>query len=67
MYKWIRENQYTPYGLIQTGDVFDPGERGIHPSIVENWERDGWCEKVKPVKKSIKKVKTNVRYRKKTE
>jgi len=68
MYKWIRESQYTAYGLIQIGEVFNPGEKGIHPDIIANWERDGWIEKVKPViKKSTKKVKANVRYRKKTE
>lgn len=65
MYKWIRESQYTDYGLIQTDEVFDPGEKGIHPDIIANWERDGWCEKVKPTKKSTKKVKKNV-VRKKT-
>jgi len=74
LYRWVRENQYTLYGLVRTDEVFDPGERGIHPDIVANWERDGWCEKVKPEKKSIKKikkstkkVKANERYRKKTE
>jgi len=67
LYKWIRENQYTDYGLIQIGEIFNPAERGIHPSIVANWEQGGWVEKVNPeIKKSTKKVKANVRYRKKT-
>lgn len=66
LYKWIRESQYTAFGLIQTDEIFDPEEKGIHPSIIENWERDGWCEKVKPEKKSTKKVKINERHRKKT-
>ena len=61
MYKWIGSDQYTDYGLIQTDEIFDPGERGIHPDIIANWERDGWCEAIKPKKvKSTKKVKANV-------
>ena len=63
LYKWTRERQCAyDYGLIQTDEIFDPGEMGIHPDIIANWERDGWCEKVKPekVKKSTKKVKANV-------
>ena len=69
LYKWVREKQYTDYGPFKAGDVFDPGERGIHPDIITNWERDGWCEKVKPAKKkSIKKakVKSNGRHREKS-
>ena len=69
LYKWVRERQYAfDYGLLQTDEIFDPGERGIHLDIIANWERDGWCEKVKPEKKkSTKKVRANGRYRKKTE
>ena len=51
LYKWAREKQYTNYGPFEVDDVFDPGERGIHLDIVANWEKDGWCEKVKPKRK----------------
>ena len=63
MYKWIRENQYTDYDLIQIDEIFDPAEKGIHPDIIANWERDGWIEKVKPTKPK-REVKKNVRHRK---
>lgn len=66
LYKWLREKQYTDYGAFEAGDVFDPTEKGIHPDIITNWVRGGWCEAIKSRKKSTKKVKTNGRHRKKT-
>jgi glycine cleavage system H lipoate-binding protein len=67
MYKWIRESQFTDYGLMASGHIFDPNKLGIHPDIIANWKKDGWIKKVKLEKETpTKEVKENGRHRKKT-
>lgn len=52
-FRWIRERQYTQYGLIETGEIIDTEKKGIPLDVAKNWIKDKWAKLVKP-EKSIK-------------
>ncbi|UCD07617.1 MAG: hypothetical protein JSW41_01455 [Candidatus Aenigmatarchaeota archaeon] len=47
-FRWVREGQFTNWGLIKKDEVVDFEERGIPRDVVTNWVRDGWAELIKP-------------------
>jgi len=48
--KWLRERQYSRWGLIESGEIVDLNKRGIPKRVAEKWIEDGWAEEVKPQK-----------------
>jgi hypothetical protein len=58
-FKWMKENQYTDYGLIRTGDIVRTSERGIPEEVARSWINDGWAEEINPSRKSRKKEEVN--------
>ena len=55
--KWLKERQYSRWGLIESGEVVDLKKRGIPKEAAGKWIRDGWAEEMKPQK--AKKSKSN--------
>jgi len=52
--KWLKERQYSRWGLIESGEVVDLKKRGIPKEAAEKWIQDGWAEEVKPQKAKTK-------------
>ncbi len=52
--KWLKERQYSRWGLIESGEVVDLKKRGIPKEAAEKWIADGWAEEVKPQKAKTK-------------
>lgn len=55
--KWLRERQYTNWGLIETGETVDTEKKGIPDEAIKPWIRDKWCKEIKPDKEEKKKSK----------
>jgi len=52
--KWLKERQYSRWGLIETGKIIDTSRKKIPKEVAEKWIDEGWASEVKPqkVKKS---------------
>lgn len=57
--KWLKERQYSRWGLIESGEVLDTKKVGIPKRVAEKWVQDGWAEEIKPSKVKEKKSKSN--------
>ena len=53
--KWIRERQYTNWGLINQGDIVNTVKRGIPKETALKWIDGEFAVEVKPKKSEVKK------------
>ncbi len=55
--KWIKEKQFTNFGLIETGEEIDTKKKNIPDEVAEKWIDTGFAEEIKPSKSTKKEVK----------
>ena len=48
--KWLKERQYSRWGLIESGEILDTKKVGVPTHVAEKWIQDGWAEEVKSQK-----------------
>lgn len=53
--RWIRERQYSDFGLIESDEVINTKKRGIPDEVARKWIADEFAEEVKPEKGKSKK------------